>query len=521
MTHTKRISAARLLAMLLAVVMLGSLLVISAQAANETNVKQYKYYSCIGDSIAAGYGPYAEWVVGFETVPQAYHSLVANATGAEVQSLAHVGMRTVEARWLLDDEYSASEEAASYNAMYLNGMSRYLFWMDKRTSASDPGPYEEYGISDTIREELKDYYGGDGLKRFYRDNIRKSDLITLELGVNDIFLYAMKMTAARLDDPNMNIVTEVATFISYMNAGYNELMSNWAPLINAIKRYNPNATLVVVSLFNPFSKVKLTDTSWANVGKLADVMVNSINSHIQQQADTLGYKYADVTQTEICDTVPFTDPTFYDRIVCDAHPTEAGHVYMTKQILAQLPEQGEFSFKDVKPGDWFYDDVRYCFENGLMNGMDANTFAPQGKTTRAQFITTLYRMAKTPDVSGMSHPFKDVKAGSWYADAVAWGYHYKIINGTSKTTFSPDTTITREQMVTMLYRGIGAPKVEGTLNQFKDAASVSSYAVPAVIWAAQNGIVNGMGDGTFNPKGEATRAQLAKILHVYMVKFAD
>ena len=521
MSYTKRNTATRMLCVLLAIVMLGGLLMVSAQAADQTNVKQYHHYSCIGDSIAAGYGPYANWIRGFETVPQAYHSLVANATGAEVQSLAHVGMRTVEARWLLDDDYSASDEAASFNAMYFNGMSRYLFWMDKRTSASDPGPYEEYDISEAIRNELKDYYGGDGLKRFYRDNLRNSDLVTLALGLNDIFLYAMKMTAARLDDPNMNLVTEVATYISFMNAGYNEFMSNWAPLINAIKRINPNTTLVVVGLYNPFSKVKLTNTSWASVGKLADVMVNGVNNYMKQQADVLGYKYADVSQTEICDTVPFTDPTFFDEIVKDCHPTEAGHVYMMQQILAQLPEKGEFSFADVKPGDWFYDHVYYCWENGLMNGMDANTFAPQGKTTRAQFITTLYRMAKTPDVTGMTHPFTDVKAGSWYANAVAWGYHYNIINGTSKTTFSPDATITREQMVTMLYRGVGSPTVSGTLDQFSDAARVSDYAVPAVIWAVQNGIVDGMGDGTFNPKGDATRAQLAKILHMYMVKFAE
>jgi hypothetical protein len=76
-------------------------------------------------------------------------------------------------------------------------------------------------------------------------------------------------------------------------------------------------------------------------------------------------------------------------------------------------------------------------------------------------------------------------------------------------------------MVTMLYRGVGAPEVSGTLDQFTDASRVSAYAVPAVIWAVQNGIVNGMGDGTFSPKGDATRAQLAKILHMYMVKFAE
>ena len=523
MTHTKRIPAMRALAMLLVIVLLGGMLVASAQAADVSNVKQYNYYVCMGDSIAAGYGPYASEVRGFETVPVAYHGRVADATGADFQSLAHVGMRTVEARWLLDDAYSASDEAASFNAMYFNGMSDYLYWMAERKSASDPGDYEKWQITEAARKELMDYYGEYGLKQFYRDNIEKADLLTLGLGLNDVFLYAMKMTAARLDDPNMNLVTEVATYLSYMTAGYNEFMQNWEPLINAIRHINPTAKIVVVGLFNPFRNVKLTDTSWATIGKAADVMVAGMNSYLQQQADTLGYKYADVTETELCDTVSFTDPTFFDRIVADSHPTKAGHLYMMEQILAQLPEEGQddpvppvaFPFKDVTPNNWFYDDVYYCWENGIMNGMSADTFQPQGTTTRAQFATVLYRMANTPDVTGMSCPFTDVKPGTWYEKAVIWGYQKGVINGTSETTFSPDASVTREQMVTMLYRYSGAGEPDGSLDQFSDAARVSPYAVPAVIWAVQNGIVNGMGDGTFSPKGEATRAQLAKILHMY------
>ena len=127
MTTIHRNPAVRLLALLLAVVMLGGLFVIGAQAANATNVKQYKHYVCIGDSIAAGYGSYARDVRGFEVVPEAYHSHVANATGASVASLAHTGMRTVEVRWLLDDAYSASQEAKDLRAMYFNGLHDILY----------------------------------------------------------------------------------------------------------------------------------------------------------------------------------------------------------------------------------------------------------------------------------------------------------------------------------------------------------------------------------------------------------
>ena len=516
MTYTKRNTAARLLAVLLAIVMIGGVFAVSAQAADASNVKQYDYYTCIGDSIAAGYGPYDRSVRGFVTVPKAYHGLVASATGADFQSLSHVGMRTVEARWLLDDDYSASPEAESLRAMYFNGMSDYLFWMDSRKSASDPGD-DRYQVSDAIRNELKDYYGAFGLKNFYRDHLKKSDLITVGLGLNDVFLYAMKQTAAELDDPGMNLFLEVEEYIRYMSIGYNAFLTNWTPLINAIKAISPNATLVVVGMYNPFKEVRLTNTSWAKVGQMADMIVNGMNNYLQQQADALGYKYADVMQTEICDTVPFTDETFFDKIVADCHPTEAGHVYMMNQILAQLPERGGFPFNDVKTTDWFYDDVVYCWQNGLMDGMTNTTFQPQGTTTRAQFATVLYRMANTPDVTGKSCPFTDVKPGSWYEKAVIWCYNAGVINGVTDTTFVPDASVTREQMVSMLFRYSGDSAPTGSL-QFTDAARVSPYAVPAVIWAVQNGIVDGMSDGSFSPKGEATRGQLAKILHKYATR---
>ena len=99
-----------------------------------------------------------------------------------------------------------------------------------------------------------------------------------------------------------------------------------------------------------------------------------------------------------------------------------------------------------------------------------------------------------------------------------WAYNAGVVTGTTPTTFSPNASVTREQLVTMLFRYSGAAAPTGNLNQFTDANRVSAYAVPAVIWAVQNGIVNGMGDGTFNPKGQATRAQLAKILHMYLTK---
>jgi hypothetical protein len=178
----------------------------------------------------------------------------------------------------------------------------------------------------------------------------------------------------------------------------------------------------------------------------------------------------------------------------------------------------EFPFTDVsKDKNWSYDDVYYVWEHGLMKGMSETIFDPAGTTTRAQFATVVYRMAGEPTVSEADYakcPFTDLKA-DWYKDAVVWGYLNGVIKGTSETTFTPDQNVTREQMVTMLYRYDGEKAAAGDLKQFSDAASISEYAQPAVIWAVANGVIKGMNDGTFQPQGNATREQMAAIMHRY------
>ena len=339
----------RWISLLLALMMVLTLLPLGALGADADNVKQYSHYVCIGDSIAAGYGAYARDVRGFTTVPEAYHSLVAEATGASVQSLAHTGMRTVEVRWLLDDNYSASATASSLRAMYFNGLHDILYWMEMtKDDPNDPllaryaDPESEYYIRPNVRELLAPYCekGGYGFKQFYRDQIESSDLVTVALGLNDIFLYAMKMTASELN--YLNLVTEVLEFVRYMGIGENAFKNNWSPIIKAIHNLNPDAEIVVVGMYNPFSKVPdFYEGDLKIVGNAADQMVKRLNDYMKSRASSLGYRYADVTATEIDDTVPFRDETFFDRIVMDCHPTVAGHRYMADQILAQLPERGD------------------------------------------------------------------------------------------------------------------------------------------------------------------------------------
>ena len=175
-------------------------------------------------------------------------------------------------------------------------------------------------------------------------------------------------------------------------------------------------------------------------------------------------------------------------------------------------------FYDVRPGDWFAEDVKYAYDNGLMNGTGPFTFLPNAATTRAQVVTILYRMAGSPQVSGV--PFDDTPAGAWYTPAVAWAYHVGIVNGVGEGRFAPTRPVTREQLAVMLcnyasYRKYPTPD-RADLGKFPDAGSVSPWARDALSWANAAGLVNGVRSGGadyLRPQGNATRAQVAAILH--------
>ena len=171
-------------------------------------------------------------------------------------------------------------------------------------------------------------------------------------------------------------------------------------------------------------------------------------------------------------------------------------------------------FPDVTEGDWFYDAVRYAYETGLMDGVGDNLFAPNSQTTRAQLVTILYRLAGEPEPGGDSG-FSDVAAGTWYTDAVAWAAENGIVNGVNDTEFAPGDDLTRQQLVTILYRYAESKgydvSASADLSGYPDAGQVQDYAQPAMAWAVAEGIVEGV-DGTLNPAGNATRAQIATIL---------
>ena len=176
----------------------------------------------------------------------------------------------------------------------------------------------------------------------------------------------------------------------------------------------------------------------------------------------------------------------------------------------------------MRESDWFYEDVAFAYENGLFAGTSDTTFSPNASMTRAMLVTVLYRLGGQPAVNGRSG-FSDVQYNGYYEDAVTWAADNGIVNGTSTTMFSPNANVTREQMAAILYRYAQHKKyntaASSGLNGFTDHASVSGYAAASLEWAVAEKLVNGSA-GKLMPTGNATRAQVAAILHRFVENVA-
>ena len=177
------------------------------------------------------------------------------------------------------------------------------------------------------------------------------------------------------------------------------------------------------------------------------------------------------------------------------------------EIGIEIPELTEEKYESIVaqypdiPQNWATDSIVKAVNAGLFNGTSDNTFSPEAKMTRAQLMTVLARLAGVDTTGG----------ATWYEKGMNWSKENGISDGSN-----PSKNITRQELVTMLYRFAGEPATNGSLATFTDASSVANYAVDAMKWAVENGIINGMGDGTLAPQGEATRAQMAKILMFFI-----
>ena len=204
-------------------------------------------------------------------------------------------------------------------------------------------------------------------------------------------------------------------------------------------------------------------------------------------------------------------------------------VYLTKDMTVyagwrvdENPSTGANPFTDVSEKDWFYGDVMFVYENGLMLGTSKTLFSPHGTATRGMMATILWRMEGSPAPKG-KNSFTDVEAGKWYADAITWTAENGIFAGYGKDKFGPDDPITREQLAAIFYRYADYKgydlTVKGNLDKFKDADKITDYAKTAMQWAVGSGFVKGKSGNLLDPQGTATRAEIAAMLHRFIEKY--
>ena len=182
-------------------------------------------------------------------------------------------------------------------------------------------------------------------------------------------------------------------------------------------------------------------------------------------------------------------------------------------------------FSDVPEDHWAYDAIQYVYGEGLMAGTGETTFSPNGTTTRGQIVTILWRLAGSPQVNYLMD-FADVDPAAWYGEAVRWASSLRIASGYGDGRFGPDDPITREQLAVMLYQyawNMGYDLTGGgmALQEFADYEAISPYALEALDWAVNAGIISGTGDSTLSPQGRATRAQAAQILMNFCAHAAE
>jgi len=257
------------------------------------------------------------------------------------------------------------------------------------------------------------------------------------------------------------------------------------------------------------------DTGCMNTNvKVATIQRNEANT-VTGESETINLVYADGGHT--WSVIDYLAPTCstdgYETQLC----TVCGE---TQPIILEANSDNCpcKRFTDLDNTQWYHEGIDFVLENGLMNGMSETQYAPNGTLTRAQVVTVLYRLAGEPGVDGLNNPFTDVAEDQWYTDAIVWAAGEGVVKGMTDTLFAPSEPITREQLVTIMFRYSGESAVEEDfLADYADAAKVSAYAVDAMNWAIANGIIEGVSETQLSPKTTSTRAQYATILERYVV----
>jgi hypothetical protein len=247
--------------------------------------------------------------------------------------------------------------------------------------------------------------------------------------------------------------------------------------------------------------------------ELAEVKATELGKAVAEEAFGYAQSILSELQAFIADDTKAEDAVFVPSVLTDGvTPTYSLDMVGGTGIPA--------SFDDVSEDAWYAESVDYVSANNLMNGMGNNLFVPDGTASRAMVVTVLYRMAGSPEVSDVTS-FSDVDADAWYAKAVAWAAANGITTGFEDGTFRPDASITREQLVTFLYRYVTDPETFNGELTYVDADQISEYAVQPMTWGVALGVVNGKPGMILDPQGTATRAEIAKVLMEYSLRTAN
>lgn len=196
--------------------------------------------------------------------------------------------------------------------------------------------------------------------------------------------------------------------------------------------------------------------------------------------------------------------------------TKLESTYATFAVKGRSSSAAFYDVTATNTGTWSADSIDFMYANGLIKGVGGSKFSPNASMKRADLVVILYRLAGSPSVKYVENPFKDVKSSDYYYNAVLWAYANDVVKGSGKY-FNPNAAITREQLATILYRYAGKPYTSARLGSYTDSGKVSAYALDAMKWAVGSGVVNGAGS-KLDPQGNATRAQVATMLHRYLTK---
>lgn len=534
---------------------------IELNPAKDINKDKKIVYTALGASESNGYGlaeydqvngkaDYRIYKYG-HVVDQAYPAIFSRAINATVFNQdCLAGLRSEDMLYLLDpsyngDEYTVNQAFGSY-VMVENGI-------------------DDDGITSVSQ-----------LRKLYQEHVKEADVITLDIGLNNFGQYIKKQMervadgGAPYDMPmsddanamlNSQLMKEIRTVLyaaataAKIPVGYVEVITKalaytyadnlecFDRIIDRIYALNPDVEVYVLGLYNALPELYLYNNMF-DIGQYNAKLMSSVNDHYMSTVSEKAQEGKNITYVDVWNTETWGVPNnilgtnFYEALTegnnKNAHPNYNGHKYMYEQLVAKAKNNGwktydpftenppkddkssdkksRLPFTDVKADDWFYSGVAYCYDKGYMQGTTATSFEPQKTINRAQLITTIYRMAGSPAVKGMKEPFDDVSESHWAYKAIVWGYNKGIIRGTTATTFQPGSPVTRGQAVTMLCRYEG-PIISGnSYTQFKDASSIPADFRSAVSWAVDNGIIQGYKDGCFHSNYALSRAQMAVII---------